>query len=88
MLKLELKIFNHENLINKFKKSFGIKYVDKKNITNNYICNLKTNKSFYINKTLIKNHISNYYINDSFSKASKNMQECSNVFLKNKYSYL
>ena len=52
----------------------------------------KNNKFLYLNNLVyystFKNNKPNFYLSDSFTTASKNMQECSKAFFFNKNSYI
>ena len=74
--------FQLKNIINRSELNV-IKKINFKNIKFKYLyfTNIVFNSSFKNNKV-------NFYLTDSFTRASKNMQECSKSFFQNKQTYI
>ena len=83
---INLNYANNLNLNVRMKDFIGEKELNKINLFKNYFINL--NLFLKINNSNLKNVTVNYYLNNSMTRASKNMINCSKHNFTNKYIYL
>ena len=80
---------NQKSLVKYLYKVIGIKTLNKPSKIKYYCVD---DKFLFINNiayySAFKNNKTNFYLSDSFTRASKNMQECSKSFFFNKNSYI